>query len=861
MSRTERFFCHSERIRVSSPAESRPRRTLGRVECGLALVVLLFVAFGFRSVGLDWDESAHLHPDERHLTMVVGDIKSPDSLALFLDTAHSPLSPYNRGYGNFFYGTLPIFLVRYAGEWADTACAEEPSPLARAAVRLFLNAEGPALSGAEGACTPGMYTGYGGVHLVGRMLSALADLGGLVFLFFIGRRLYGPGVGLLAVALGALAVLPIQQSHFFVVDNFAHFFVVATLYFAVRASQTGGWGAFALAGLASGLAVTCKMSTWPAALVVGLAGVVWWWKGMHLPERSELSGRYEEGVGRRLSLILGPWSLVLRFILAGVVFLVALRMGQPYAFQGPGFFGVRLNSQWLSDMGFIRRLMSGEVDSPPGHQWTARTPIVFPWVNMVVWGLGLPLGLAAWAGWALVGVELLRGQRRHLIPWAWGTGFFLYQATQWVKSMRYILPVYYVFILFAAYALLRLIRWGVTTRMRRIGRFLRHLPYAICLLTLAVVLAGTLFWAVAFTRIYTRTTTRLAASRWIYANVPAGATLHYQTGSGPGTLQIAVPGGYVYSDGAELQTPFTMPEDGLATAVTFNYLGDPQGDAEVEGFRVALKANPGGGESLGGAMGEWAMPSLAMPAEAIVLSETSGRDVSADGYIRRGQVYTFAFNAVPLQGGQIYVLASQCASGCPVQADTSVVANEHWDDPLPLRIEGYNPFGGMYRGLTSSSDGQMQNYNEDTPEKRAQLFAWLDEADYIFLSSNRLYGSIARLPARYPLTTAYYRALFAGQLGFELAADITSYPALGPFQFPDQECPYPLPSLPSSPSPPSPPYLHQREPIRVSFPPAEEAFSVYDHPRVLIFRKTAAYSREQVEQVLGGIDLTRALHG
>jgi YYY domain-containing protein len=842
------------------------------VECALALVVLLFAAFGFRSVGLNWDEGAHLHPDERHLTMVVGDIKSPDSLALFLDTAHSPLSPYNRGYGNFFYGTLPIFLVRYAGEWADTACAEEPSRLARAVVWLFLNAEGPALSGAEGACTPGTYTGYGGVHLVGRMLSALADLGGLVFLFFIGRRLYGPGVGLLAVALGALAVLPIQQSHFFVVDNFAHFFVVATLYFAVRASQTGGWGAFALAGLASGLAVTCKMSTWPAALVVGLAGVVWWWKGRHLPESSQLSGRYEEGGGRRLSLIPGPWSwmstsmrLVLRFILAGVVFLVAVRLGQPYAFQGPGFFGVRLNPQWLSDMGFIRRLMSGEVDSPPGHQWTARTPIVFPWVNMVVWGLGLPLGLAAWAGWALVGVELLRGQRRHLIPWAWGTGFFLYQATQWVKSMRYILPVYYVFILFAAYALLRLIRWAITARMSRIdgwgSRFrgiFRYLPLVVGLLSLVVVLAGTLFWAVAFTRIYTRTTTRLAASRWIYANVPAGATLHYQTESGPGTLQIAVPGGYVYGDGAELQTPFTMPEDGLATAVTFNYLGDPQGDAEVEGFRVALRANPGGGESLGGAMGEWAMPSLAMPAEAIVLGETSGRDVSADGYIRRGQAYTFVLNAVPLQGGQTYVLASQCASGCPVQADTSVVANEHWDDPLPLRIEGYNPFGGMYRGLTSSSDGQMQNYNEDTPEKRAQLFAWLDEADYIFLSSNRLYGSIARLPARYPLTTAYYRALFAGQLGFELAADITSYPALGPFQFPDQECPYPLPSLPS---PPSPPYLHQREPIRVSFPPAEEAFSVYDHPRVLIFRKTAAYSREQAEQVLGGIDLTRALHG
>jgi hypothetical protein len=246
-------------------------RSLGRVESALLLLGLLLVGAGFRFAGLDWDESTHLHPDERFLTMVVGEIESPDSLALYLDTENSPLSPYNQGYGSFFYGTLPIFLVRYAGEWADRACAEAPSPLAQAAVRVF--------RGADGGCSPGTYTGYGGVHLVGRLLSTLVDLGALVVLFFVGRRLYGPGVGVLAVALGALAVLPIQQSHFFTVDTFAQFFVVVTLYFAIRASQAGGWGAFALAGLAGGLSVACKMSTWPTALIVGLAGVLWWSKG------------------------------------------------------------------------------------------------------------------------------------------------------------------------------------------------------------------------------------------------------------------------------------------------------------------------------------------------------------------------------------------------------------------------------------------------------------------------------------------------------------------------------------------------------------------------------------------------------
>ena len=60
------------------------------------------------------------------------------------------------------------------------------------------------------------------------------------------------------------------------------------------------------------------------------------------------------------------------------------------------------------------------------------------------------------------------------------------------------------------------------------------------------------------------------------------------------------------------------------------------------------------------------------------------------------------------------------------------------------------------------------------------------------------------------MTVAYYRALFGGALGFEQAADFTSYPSLGPLSFDDGL--------------------------------AEEQFTVYDHPRVLLFKKTPAFS-------------------
>ena len=362
--------------------------------------------------------------------------------------------------------------------------------------------------------------------------------------------------------------------------------------------------------------------------------------------------------------------------------MLTFRIFQPYAFAGPNFWNITLDPGWRSTMGSIQQLINGEQDAPYAHQWAYRAPVVFSWLNMVVWGMGLPLGLAAWAGWAAAGIDLARGRGRHLVVWLGLTLLFLYLSTRWVKTMRYFLPLYPLLAVLAAYGLSRL--WQAAARRTR------RLGVAVTI----VVVAGAALWAAAYFGIYLRPNTRLAASRWVYAHVPAGST----------------------------------------------------------------------------------------------------------------------------------------------------VANEHWDWGLPLPVDGQNPFGELYTGF------EMANYDPDTPEKRAQLYDWLSRADYIFLASNRLYASISRLPEHYPLTTAYYRALFAGELGFELVADFTSYPALGPFRFPDQETPYPL----------QPPAHAAQAQWRLPLPPAEEAFSVYDHPRVLIFRKTVAYSPQRIEAVLGQIDLAQA---
>ncbi|MGQ9518436.1 MAG: DUF2298 domain-containing protein, partial [Anaerolineae bacterium] len=148
--------------------------------------------------------------------------------------------------------------------------------------------------------------------------------------------------------------------------------------------------------------------------------------------------------------------------------------------------------------------------------------------------------------------------------------------------------------------------------------------------------------------------------------------------------------------------------------------------------------------------------------------------------------------------------------------DGSVIAVEHWDDelPKPLREAGMNSSAHGYQHIT------LPLYEEDTPAKYEIIKSALQQADYIILASNRLYGSIPRLPKRYPMTIAYYDLLFRGELGFELVQAFSSYPRLGPLVWVDDH--------------------------------ADESFTVYDHPKPLIFKKVQALSDEEIEEKLGG---------
>ncbi|MFP6653715.1 MAG: glycosyltransferase family 39 protein, partial [Dehalococcoidia bacterium] len=76
----------------------------------------------------------------------------------------------------------------------------------------------------------------------------------------------------------------------------------------------------------------------------------------------------------------------------------------------------------------------------------------------------------------------------------------------------------------------------------------------------------------------------------------------------------------------------------------------------------------------------------------------------------------------------------------------SVILKEHWEEGLP--------------NLGAYQNRDLPLYEPDTPSKLRTIGEELSRADYLVFFSNRLYGTIPRLPERYPITTAYYELLF-----------------------------------------------------------------------------------------------------
>ena len=665
----------------------------GRIARAAPLLAVLLVAASLRFWGLNWDQGILAHPDERRIMSVVQGLHWPQpwdwSLVL------SPRSPLNPHF--FSYGSLPLYLLRLAG-----ALVGAPP------VRLYL---------------------------VGRALSAAFDLLTVALLYRIGNELGGRRAGVIAAALLAVAVLPIQLAHFFTVDTLLTLLCTLAVYQAVKVVRAGSLRAGLWGGVYTGLALATKTSALPLLFVNWVAWTIWALRprvcsgrlSAPHPERVKSAQALAAAGGQSAQTLAANkgwgseelaadggaggtpaepprlgWGL-LGLALGGVAALLTFLVAEPYSLIDWFRFGQGLLQE--------SAMASGRIDLPYTRQFIGTLPYLYPVQELAIWSLGLPLGLAGLAGlvWLTVRGVCMR-QREDVVILAWVWPYFLIVGGLYARFPRYLSPLIPWLCLAAALALGSLD--GLVVRER--GGHSAH-----------------------------------ASAPW---------RCHEDSA--------------IEQNGA-LRTPSPLLRTGrlpgIVTALVF-------------------------------------VPTL---------------------------LYALAF--VSIYGRtHPWIVASRWLTQTAPQG--SVLAVEYWGDPLP--VAGTPNADGRFHYLW------LDPFAPDDAAKLDQLVAGLQQSDYIVLASQRLYGTIGRLGERYPLTSAYYRLLFAEQLGFRLVDVRTNYPRLGPLAIVDEPLagtPLPKPALLQS---------VRIAPLVLDLGRADESYAVYDHPRTLIFKKEQALSAAELRALL-----------
>jgi len=195
--------------------------------------------------------------------------------------------------------------------------------------------------------------------------------------------------------------------------------------------------------------------------------------------------------------------LVTIFAAAAGAFFIA----QPYAL-------IDWRTFWAQTIG-ESQIAWGRVDVPFTRQYAGALPYLYQIWQTTLWGLGLPLGLAAWAGLAAALVRWLRrGAWPAALLLAWAGLYLAVAGALYAKYLRYMLPLIPVLCLLAArlyYDLRQRLHTATGQRLLAAGRW--------------VVVIASFFYAVVFATIYASPHSWLTASEWIYRHIPAGSTL------------------------------------------------------------------------------------------------------------------------------------------------------------------------------------------------------------------------------------------------------------------------------------------------------------------------------------------------
>lgn len=433
----------------------------------ISFVLILLIAALLRFNNLNWDSGFHLHPDERFLTMVGNAMVIPQTVNEYFDPSVSMLNPANIGYKFFVYGVLPLTLNKGLAVWLNTDT-------------------------------------YNDYTVQGRMLSGIFDIFTLIILFQFVRLLeerfkLSKKLKYWTAFFYAIAVLPIQLSHFFAVDTFLSFFMLGSFYFSFKYYLHHKKMDVFISAVLFGLALATKIN---AVYILPL--------NMFFIALAFFSVNKDHHKNVLKVLIYGMAYAVLSYI--------TLRFANPYYFQSPNFFDPQFSRVFIENIRSLKSFEGPDVWFPPAIQWINTPPVWFSVKNLALYGVGIPYFIFLVIGFVAV-FKLHKGHIYKVtlgLITAWVIGLFLYQSVQFVKALRYFIFLYPFFAFFAAVGFYYV--KSKIVEFKPMNVFLQYSIYAVLLISVIV-------WPMAFSYIYTQPHSRVAASEWMYKNIQSDSVL------------------------------------------------------------------------------------------------------------------------------------------------------------------------------------------------------------------------------------------------------------------------------------------------------------------------------------------------
>jgi hypothetical protein len=316
------------------------------------------------------------------------------------------------------------------------------------------------------------------VFVVARLTAAVVGTIAAWLLYIAGAKLFGRAVGLLAAALLAVSFLAVFYSHLALNDVPTLAPIALSLWGTAGVLRDGRVRYYLLAGAGLGLACATKY-TGGVVLVplLGAAGIA-----LAAPEQ-----RYAAARG---------------LVLAGVVAIAAFLIANPYALLDLASFRDGLHHQADASDDALGKLGLTQTSGHLYYLWS------------FTWGLGWAPLLAAVIGMGLLAVD----DRRALI--VLGPAPILYVLFMGAQARffgRWLLPVFPIACLLAAYAVVRLAQIA--------GRRVPVLAPALAALGAVLLLGQGLVYSLHSAMTLSRTDTRNATREWLVAHVPANTKI------------------------------------------------------------------------------------------------------------------------------------------------------------------------------------------------------------------------------------------------------------------------------------------------------------------------------------------------